>query len=51
MGIKDLFIKLKDIKKNKSLNDFKGQTIGIDGNVWLYKSFQLFKGCRFSGTI
>ncbi|CAO1619862.1 unnamed protein product [Sympodiomycopsis kandeliae] len=37
MGIQGLLPLLKDIQKSTHISEFKGQTLGIDGYVWLHR--------------
>ena len=38
MGIKGLLSQLKPFtKSNVNIEDYRGQTIGVDGHIWLYR--------------
>ncbi len=37
MGISGLLPLLKDIHNSKHLSEFRGQTLAVDGYVWLHR--------------
>lgn len=50
MGITDLLITLKSIKKEKHISEFGGKRIAVDIYVWIYKSFYCFARLKFTGS-